>query len=254
MKTLLTEKMETHSYPGTPFTIEMTPVDHGQGYWGTWEVNVLKEGISIGNYERSYHGFVAKTFCPFQMNGVWYALYSANYTTTRVARLTDQFEDWCGETGHSFGFCPTEFYVPAFFKYEYDSIYSDKTTIRSNTCYFDDSYENYEEYCEDLLSAKEDSSNRDFQTGFTDWALLSGCVWGDDSSWKVRYIDLSKIEDKQLKITDKFGYYPLPDGKSLRQACEIIGKSYLRLDTTNFFNLNKDYEVDIQEIEPELKQ
>jgi hypothetical protein len=36
-----------------------------------------------------------------------------------------------------------------------------------------------------------------------------GCIWGDDSSWKVQYLDLSRIQDGLINRDERFGYIEL---------------------------------------------
>jgi hypothetical protein len=42
-----------------------------------------------------------------------------------------------------------------------------------------------------------------------EFGFVWGCVWGDDSSWKVQYLDLSRVVDGTLKPDDRFGYVKL---------------------------------------------
>ncbi len=59
--------------------------------------------------------------------------------------------------------------------------------------------------------ADETKSTNFVSTGQCMFGFLSGCVWGDDNSWKLRYVDLSQIPQKVLSITEKFGYWQLPN-------------------------------------------
>ena len=42
-----------------------------------------------------------------------------------------------------------------------------------------------------------------------DFGFVWGCVWGDDSSWKVQYLDLSSVADGVIRRDDRFGYLKL---------------------------------------------
>ncbi len=42
-----------------------------------------------------------------------------------------------------------------------------------------------------------------------DFGFMCGCVWGDDSSWKIRYVDLSKLPESNISIDSRFGYIEL---------------------------------------------
>lgn len=45
------------------------------------------------------------------------------------------------------------------------------------------------------------------------WGFVQGCHWGDDSSWKLQWLDLSKVEEGIIKREARFGYIRLPAGK-----------------------------------------
>ncbi len=42
------------------------------------------------------------------------------------------------------------------------------------------------------------------------YGFVFGCVWGDDSSMKVQYLDLSRITEGILVRDDRFGYVEMP--------------------------------------------
>ena len=130
-----------------------------------------------------------KTFFPFRWKDNWYALYSREYTCTRIMKLPE-CEDIGGEEPNGFGFCPVELYVP--------------------------------------INPATDSS-----IGF---GFVAGCVWGDDTSWKIQFLDLRECEKGVIKRDDRFGYLELPDDCSLEAA---IG-----LDEWWWIDFNDYYEGD----------
>ena len=223
--------MDTHSYPGTPFSIETHKVDNGKGHWNSVRVVVIRDGQPVGEYLRSYPAFAKATFCPFKIGEDWYALYSKDYTATRVARLSETFEDWCGEKPSGMGFCPTEFFVP------YQMTY--KTTLQLKgedkeiqiDNWFDSDYEDAAEFHKDVEEHKA-------ELRWADFGFLSGCYWGDDSSWKLRYIDLSRIPEKILKIEEKFGYWELP-GLAIQKCVRIFSNRRLNLIGSFHMDLTK---------------
>ena len=75
-----------------------------------YQRNEDETATKIGEYERGYSNFF-NTFVPFIQHGKEYALYSDDYTRTRVMTLPD-CKDLCGEEGCAFGFCPVDYYVP----------------------------------------------------------------------------------------------------------------------------------------------
>ncbi len=51
--------------------------------------------------------------------------------------------------------------------------------------------------------------------------FVAGCVWGDDSSWKVQFLDLSRVAEGVIARDDRFGYLELEDGVSLEDAIDL---------------------------------
>lgn len=50
-------------------------------------VRILRGAEQIGGYEINFPSFSEVTFEPFELCGSWFALYSRDYTSTRVMRL-----------------------------------------------------------------------------------------------------------------------------------------------------------------------
>lgn len=217
---------KTHSYPHTPFSVAYTPIDNGKGYWNSYRIEVFRDDVKIGEYTRNYPSFAVRTFHPFQHKGTWYALYSKDYTATRVARLTDTFEDWCGEEPDSIGFCPVEFFVPRGSQEEYTF----KDEKRDYISWFDAEYDDEDEFV---------SEAGEKPILWATYGFLSGCIWGDDSSWKLRYIDFSELENKVLKIEERFGYWELASDLTIRQSIRIYGHGTFGLVGQFHMNLNK---------------
>ena len=154
----------------------------------------------VGSYERNYHSLY-KTFFPFVgQDGLWYALYSPNYTTTRVMSLPD-CKDIAGDEPSAHGFCPVDFFVP---------------------------------YLDGNLLISEDGGETKLADGglafcpsahLGKFGFVSGCVWGDDSSWKVQYLDLSQIASGKLERDARLGYLELPRNVDLREAVSFDGWS-----------------------------
>jgi hypothetical protein len=161
-------------------------LDFGKGYWGYLRVGVFARGkdgqpdAQIGEYTRNYSSLY-RSFYPFERNGQWYALYSREYTATRVMTLPD-CKDLCGESNESNGFCPVEFYVPQ------------------------------------VCRHRENQGKYDFWYEYAPFGFVSGCAWGDDSSWKIEYLDLSKLSEKKLGHDARFGYIQLPTNVGLPDA------------------------------------
>lgn len=240
---------------GTPFSITAKNITSKlTGTWDTKLITVFRDDVRIGEYNRNYHsqGVAVDTFYPFQHNGEWYALYSKDYTATRVAKLTDKFKDWCGQERDSWGFCPAEFYVPRANVFEMK-----KNGAASEFAYrtYDNEYKDEEELLDQFYDKETDTLDNDggklmtttfIGREYLPYGFMSGCVWGDDSSWKLRFIDLTQIDQKILTITDKFGYWELPDTLPLHKCIEVDAfhkdprKSWVKLTGSQSFSLYHD--------------
>lgn len=50
------------------------------------------------------------------------------------------------------------------------------------------------------------------------FGFVSGCVWGDDHSWKIEFVDLRNITKGILKVDSRFGYIEIPSNQTLEQS------------------------------------
>ena len=204
------------------FAIEKT-LESPKPYWNQLEVSICegtKENYKvIGSYIRNYLAYGEKTFFPFLLNDKWYAVYSKNYTATRVMSLPD-CKDLGGENNNSFGFCPVSYYVPFAYKYK----------KHKNLLWFD----HEGGYGEDVSEFVEEKP-----IYFPEHGLVMGCIWGDDSSWKIEHLDLSEADKGIVKRKDSFGYFKVPSNISTaKDAIDYYEHGYLRLKTVKEFDLN----------------
>ena len=166
-----------------PFFVETQKLDQGERHMSWLRVSIYERTPDgprrIGEYTRKHAGLY-DTFLPFRQGGQWFALYSADYTTTRVMRLPS-CEDIAGEKPHPHGFCPVEFHVP----------YVDPQVVAAG------------------------------HAGL--FGFVAGCIWGDDSSWKIQYLDLSRITSGELTRDERFGYLPLPHDRRLADCVDLSG-------------------------------
>lgn len=165
----------------------------------------------IGEYTRNYDELY-RTFCPFKKGDKDYALYSPHYTATRVMELPS-CRDIGGEEPHSVGFCPVDFFVPCYILEEHKSPDGRIKVSPRN--------EPDEETMQDSTHSKVISPRLYYPFGF-----VAGCIWGDDSSWKIEYLDLSAVEKGEIHRDARFGYIEMPDGMSLKQAIDLVDYGY----------------------------
>lgn len=151
------------------------------GAWPKCNVEVLEGESVIAEYDRNYG--MLQTFEPFRQGDRMFALISPHYTATSVMDLHTG-EIVASEEPSGGGFCPAGFYVP-----DWWDVHHGRTL--PGTLYWDPVDHEW-------------PADGDF--GFV-W----GCVWGDDSSWKVQYLDLSSVRDGVIRREERFGYLRLAD-------------------------------------------
>jgi hypothetical protein len=175
--------------PRDRFYVRATPKSMGPGRWDYAIVEIFRRGQDnspIFTFERSYS--MLQTFEPFRQAGRDYALVSRDYTKTAVVDLatgkfvaedSDQYYDK-ERTRSGAGFCPVGFYVPDWWDLH-------DASLIPGCEYWD--------------------KDKEWPTG--EFGFVWGCHWGDDSSWKVQMLDLSRIRDGVLVRDDRFGYVEL---------------------------------------------
>lgn len=167
--------------------------------WKVATVRILRGEEQVGAYERNYPSFGEETFEPFERNGQWYALYSSDYTCTRIMTLPD-CRDIGGEEPHSNGFCPVELYVPRYRVTQYQ--HPGKSVSESWA------FESNAEAARDAIGPWH----------ALDTAFVAGCIWGDDSSWKLQAFDLSRVDEGIIRRDERFGHLAIVDGFPLAAA------------------------------------
>ena len=186
-------------------------VEFRPGNWNSIRVGVFRsEGESeeqIGEYTRNYPNLF-RTFYPFRKNEVDYALYSPDYTVTRVLELPS-CKDIGGEEPNSFGFCPVDFYVPSFIEREW---------IKGNR--IGDKFVVKEPGAENLVASA--YSKPVSPVLYYPFGFVAGCIWGDDTSWKVQYLDLELVEKGTITRDERFGYIKLPNKLTLKDSIDLV--------------------------------
>lgn len=212
--------------------------DSGQEIW-----------TKVAEYDRNYS--LLKTFEPFQQlqDGRWrhYALISTRYTRLEVLDLQNgeiiavepfpkadqrfaensngKYKE--GDELPGFGFCPMEFHVPDWWD-EFDESFLPKKDPETGQL-------KQGFHSEDFAISLVDEFNA--YTG--QWALYGGCIWGDDSSAKLRYIDLSKISEGIVAADERFGYVSLPNDLPISKSVVIhADEDYLEILTPIMFRLD----------------
>ena len=196
--------------PARPFWAKQEDRERIPGHWRVATVHIFQGETEIGQYERNYPSFGEETFEPFERNGNWYALYSRDYTATRLMSLPD-CRDLGGEEPASDGFCPVEFFVPRY------RIYSTKHK---------DGRVSESWYFETKAEALKDEDTPLWKTKLGEWQSLemgfvAGCVWGDDSSWKLEALDLSLADRGILRRDSRFGHLEIAAGLPLASAVQL---------------------------------
>ena len=238
------------------------------GGWGNLVIGVYqqdeKDGEKklLGTYERNYStNFNNFSYC--RKGDRFFALYSPNYTSTRVMEIFpgNGFKDIGGEEKAGGGFCPTDLYIPQVREYIFEQfsvpnrvkdwknlLYSFPPGTRITERYTESRLDRVQLYYPDgkeirAYNGKFDVYKRDgvehknyrydrvygpekaMETVLVEYppthAFVAGCYWGDDSSWKIQYIDVSRIDEGIIKRDERFGYIELPSNLSLKKAINI---------------------------------
>lgn len=192
--------------------------------WGKTRVGIFQDDVQIGEYVRNYHGFNLETFFPFcAKDGKWYALYSEHYTCTYIMSLPD-CKKIGGEEPVAHGFCPVEYYVPKYKIYKVKG-YTEEEMIEKGI-----PKENWHwvskdrEYKEYLNPGEREEDFNDFEGNWIydlEKGFVAGCRFGDDCSWKIEHLDLTKIDQGIIARKDSFGYIELPNNLNLKNAIYI---------------------------------
>ncbi|MHA2066688.1 MAG: hypothetical protein ACXABY_20135 [Candidatus Thorarchaeota archaeon] len=175
---------------------EIEEVKRGKGYWNTIKIGVFAGVRKVGEYERNYPSLF-HTFHPFiGQDGKWNALYSPDYTSTRVLSLPD-CKELGGEARDGFGFCPTSYFVPF--------AYLKKSDKEEEKAYWLEVDASWSQDPEPWANAKT-GIDSGYKLSFAPFGFIAGCTWGDDSSWKIQFLDLSKAHEGIIKRDARFGY------------------------------------------------
>ncbi|HEX4301336.1 MAG TPA: hypothetical protein VHZ78_00990 [Rhizomicrobium sp.] len=117
-----------------------------------------------------------------------------------------------GEEPAGDGFCPVELFIP---RYRSETLkFLRDGSVRENW--------RFESRAENLADKLEPFHHTTFGpwTGL-DIGFVAGCLWGDDSSWKLQVFDLSRAAEGILTRDDRFGYVEIAAGLPLAAAVQV---------------------------------
>lgn len=224
-------------------------IEYSPNSWKGLKIGVFRvDGENeeqIGEYERNYHTLY-DTFVPFHLNGKDLALYSPDYTATRIMELPS-CRNIGGEERDGAGFCPVDYFVPTYINQEWTSISSyrpeETITRRINNPAEKDLIERTEESRMIHPNTGKEITSSDRFTPLTPlthypFGFIAGCYWGDDSSWKIQYLDLAQADKGILKRHERFGYIELPRGVQLKNAIDMYLYGRTESDSANYIRIN----------------
>ncbi len=208
------------------YSVGIKEVETRPGCWNVLDVAVFmndgEKKTQIGSYQRNYSSFF-NTFCPFTRNGKDYALYSPNYTSTRIMSLPD-CKDIGGEEPDGDGFCPVDLYVPIY---------------RKGLIIVEGDEMNYY-LVDDECFDSEQLEGKVGEVDSCDFGFVAGKTWGPDD-YSIQFIDLSEAEKGIIKRDDRFEGIILPRGKRLKDVIDMEdwepGRP-LRIAHTDWFNID----------------
>ncbi|MEL6111446.1 MAG: hypothetical protein AAFR20_01455 [Pseudomonadota bacterium] len=185
----------------------------------TLDIEVLNQANQVvARYSRNYPSLMS-TFEPFRQGDKLFALISTDYTASSVLDLATG-KIIASEEPHTNGFCPVGFYVPDWWDVNDGSILPGSTRWKA-----------------------------DLECPSGDFGFVWGCIWGDDSSWKIQHLDLTNIQSGEIKRDERFGYIELASDLELHPKefieCNFYGgKAIVRLRTYQSFNLHTGEKLD----------
>jgi len=180
--------------PRDRFTARATTMSE-PGAWQSVHVDVLDGDTIVAGYDCDYR--MLRTFEPFRQGNRMYALISPHYTATSVLHLRTG-NVIAAERPAADGFCPVGFYVPDWWDLH------DGTTLPGSMSWR--------------------AADHEWPAG--DFGFVWGCIWGDDASWKVQYLDLSGVAAGKIRRDDRFGYVKLAADPKLEPPDFIRCSSY----------------------------
>lgn len=174
--------------PRDNYYVTCEPKSNGPNVIASTMVRVFRRSPEecVAEYERNYS--IMGTFEPFRQAERQYALVAPDYTKTAVIDLAtgeviaEEAESYYDdeETQSGAGFCPVGFYVPDWWDV------NDGSVIPGSKYW-----------------------NKRYEWPQGKFGFVWGCHWGDDSSWKVQYLDLSRIDEGVVTRDDRFGHVEL---------------------------------------------
>jgi len=201
-------EIPTSAKPRDRYVVKGSPKPNQPGTWDSTVVEVFRRTESsvapdkISEYERNYS--LLQTFEPFRQRNREFALISRDYMKTAVLDLASGsvIAEEGAESGTSSaaGFCPVGFYVPDWWDVNDGSV---------------------------IPGSEHWNADKEWPNG--DFGFVWGCQWGDDSSWKVQYLDLSQVQQGIIRRDERFGYVELAafgfDNPCLTIDVAALGKS-----------------------------
>ena len=191
--------------PRDKYFVMLSAKANRPGTWDSTRVEVFRRGPSdeiqrICDYERN--NSMLPTFEPFRQGNREFALISSNYTRAAVLDLASGIviAEEASTDPPGGGFCPVGFYVPDW----WDVNDGSKPPGSEYWC-----------------------ADDEWPVG--DFGFVWGCVWGDDSSLKVQYLDLTRVQQGVISRDERFGYVELATSgyktPCLNRDLEAIQKS-----------------------------
>jgi hypothetical protein len=81
------------------------------------------------------------------------------------------------------------------------------------------------------------NADREWPKG--EFGFVWGCHWGDDSSWKVQYLDLSQVQQGVIRREERFGYVELASF-GFESPCFSFEPPVIRRGVPPFIELSKN--------------
>ncbi len=203
-------EIPTQPTPRDRYFVQRAPKANRPGTWDSTVITVYRRATDGGEperlceYVRNYG--LLQTFEPFRQGNRDFALIAPDYTATSVLDLATG-QVIAAEPPAGFGFCPVGFYVPDWWDVNDGSV---------------------------IPGGEYWSADKEWPTG--EFGFVWGCIWGDDSSWKVQFLDLREIQAGVIRRDERFGYVELATNSSW-SPCFTADAPTQKPHTPPFINL-----------------
>ena len=212
----------------TPFRICWEHGENAAGVGQITEVNIFRQHEPCGTFYARRNYVYGPAFWPFQAtNGEWFALCPGDEGCgARVLRLGERAEPWCDAEVPKSWIRFQEFFVPRY-----------RVGTTTTTPKFKIEGGGYVPNTEPQVMRHyhfEPDDNLDWRWHNLPFGFAAGCYPQAGSLLDILHVDLSRVLEKEVAVSHRYGFIRLPDRLALEEAIRIERGSEWDWDPTEF--------------------